>query len=510
MFAPGKQNVGGVVGLEASSASRMMESRAKSALSRLANGLKREQHDYRVSLDVFPVLNTDKLAADMSLAKTGAERGAREDPASNTLHLDDMENAIVERVEAEKISAHGTLLDQVRTYKERLASLDFDGRFGAIRQAAPAAVTEFRAEASQGRDELHNLRRHLRELEIERDAFRRRHNLARTAHWASGGNLTVKVGVLLILFVFEVFLNGFFLAKGNELGYLGGASEALTFALLNIGVAFLIAVVGVREINHRNPFRKLFGVLALLVYLALLVTINLSLAHYREVSAAMVSDAGREVLTRLQTAPLALVDFKSWLLFGLGVLCSLIAFVDSFLIFDPYPGYASLEKRRAAAHDAYIRRKNELIERLLDIRDEAIEILEEANRDLSIRRSEHDSILESRARLVRLFAAHQAHLDRAVNALLSIYREANRGLRRTPPPQRFAEAYMLDKIPPEPEMPDQNAREDLRRAIVESQGLLAGQIEAIHGEFEQAFASYREIDNFVEEDPVVATSAKAA
>ena len=487
-----------------------MESRAKSALSRLANGLKREQHDYRVSLDVFPVLNTDKLAADMKLAKTGAERGAREDPASDTLALDDMENAIVERVEAEKISAHGTLLDEIRTYKERLTGLDFEGRFGAIRQAAPAAVTEFRAEAAQGRDELHGLRRHLNDLELERDEFRRRHNLTRTARWASGGNLTVKVGVLLILFVFEVFLNGFFLAKGSELGYLGGASEAFTFALLNIGVAFLIAVVGVREINHRNPFRKLFGVVSLLVYVALLIIVNLSLAHYREVSAAMIGDAGREVLLRLRTAPLALVDFKSWLLFGLGVLCSLIAFADSFLIFDPYPGYASLEKRRAGAHDAYIRRKSELIERLLEIRDEAIEILEEANRDLSIRRSEHDSILESRARLVRLFAAHQAHLDRAANVLLSIYREANRGLRKTRPPQRFSASYVLEKFPVEQELLETSARDDLRRSIAESQGVLTAQVEAIHAEFELAFASYREIDNIVEEKPVVATSAKAA
>src|SRR6202040_1601698 len=170
---------------------------------------------------------------------------------------------------------------------------------------------------------------------------------------------------------------------------------------------------------------KLFGLFALLFYLFLLVAINLSLAHYREVSAALITDAGREVLLRLRTTPFALVDLKSWLLFGLGVLCSLIAFADSFLIFDPYPGYASLEKRRAGAHDAYIRRKNDLIAKRLDIRDEPIEILEEANRDLSIRRSEHDSILESRARVARLFAAHQSHLDRAVNVLLAVYREAN-------------------------------------------------------------------------------------
>jgi hypothetical protein len=487
-----------------------MELRPKSALARLVNGLKREQHDYRPSLEVFPTLKVDKLAADLELAQIGTARGARDEPAADSSALDDIENRIIERIEAENNVAHGTLLDELRTYRERLTSLDFEGRFATIRQAAPAAVSEFRAEAAQGRDELHSLRRHLRDLETERDEFQRRHRLKRTARWASGGNLTLKIGILLILFVFEVFLNGFFLAKGSELGYLGGAAEAITFALLNVGVSFLIGAAGVRELNHRNVFRKLFGLISLLCYLALLIGLNLALAHYREVSGALISDAGREVLVRLRTTPLAIADLKSWLLFGLGILCSLIAFADSFLIFDPYPGYGPLEQRRGSAHDAYIRRKNDLIASLLDIRDKAVEILEEANRDLAIRRSEHDSILESRARLLRLFAAHQTHLDRAANALLTVYREANKGTRKTPAPPRFASSYPIEKFPIEQELPDMPAREDLRRSIAESQAVLVGQVEAVHAEFERAFASYREIDDLIEEKTLARSNAKAA
>jgi hypothetical protein len=486
----------------------------RSALARLLNGLRREQHDYRPSLEVFPALNIDKLASDLALASAGAGRGAREEPPPDSVAFDDIDNRIVERVEAEKNAAHGVLLDELRTYQERLTGLDFEGRFGTIRQAAPAAVSEFRAEAAQGRDELHRLRRHLRELETERDEFQRRHKLKRTAHWASGGNLTLKVGVLLAVFVFEVFLNGFFLSKGSELGYLGGAAEAFTFALLNVGVSFLIAAAGVRQLNHRNWFRKLFGLCALVCFLVLAVLLNLALAHYREVSGSLVSDAGREVLARLQAAPLAIADVKSWLFFALGILCALIAFGDAFLIFDPYPGYAPLEKRRAEAHDAYIRRKNDLIERLLEIRDEAIEILEEANRDLSLRRSEHDAILESRARLARLFAAHQSHLERAANALLAVYREANKRARKTPPPARFAAAFTLDKLPIEQGLLETSAREDLRQAIGQSQMMLDSQIQAIHAEFEKAFASYREIDDLVEErtvaKPSIRPGAKAA
>ena len=481
-----------------------------SALARLVGGLKREQHDYRASLEVFPALNIGKLAADLAVGRLGAERGAEEAPVSDSVVLDDVEGRIVERVEAEKNSAHGVFLDELHLYKERLSGLDFEGRFATIRQAAPAAVSEFRAEAAQGRDELHSLRRHLRDVEAERDDFRRRHRLTRAARWAAGGNLTLKIGILLSLFVFEVFLNGFFLAKGSELGYVGGAAEALTFALLNIGVSFLAGAVGVRELNHRNYMRKVFGLLALICYLAIAVGLNLTLAHYREAAGSFVSDAGQEVLVRLRTAPLGITDVKSWLFFSIGMLCSLIAFGDSYLIFDPYPGYGMLEKRRAAAYDAYIQRKNELIAALLAIRDQAIEILEEANRDLSIRRSEYDAILESRTRLVRLFEAHQTHLDRTANALLSTYREANRRSRKTPPPPRFAVPYALEKISTEHELLPISARDDLRRSIAESQAVLVDQVGAIHDEFERAFATYREIDDLVEEPSIARSNAKAA
>jgi hypothetical protein len=481
-----------------------------SALMRLVGGLKREQHDYRASLEVFPALNIAKLAADLRVGQQGAQRGANEEPSTDSIAFDDVESLIIERVESEKNSAHAIFLDELHLYTERLSGLDFEGRFATIRQAAPAAVSEFRAEAAQGRDELHSLRRHLRDLEAERDDFRRRHRLVRAARQSVGGNLTLKVGILALLFVFEVFLNGFFLAKGSELGYIGGAAEALTFALFNIGVSFLAGAIGVRELNHRNYGRKLIGLVALAAYLVLAIGINLTLAHYREAAGSLISDAGHEVLVRLRTAPLAIADVKSWLFFGIGILCSLVAFGDSYLLFDPYPGYGTLEKRRAAAYGAYIRWKNELIAALLTIRDHAIEVLEEANRDLSVRRGEYDAIMEGRARLVRLFDAHQIHLDRTANALLSTYREANKRTRTTPSPFRFGVPYAIEKVPAEQELAPALAREDLRRSIEDSQAVLTDQIKAIHEEFERAFASYREIDDLVKEKTIARSSAKAA
>ena len=71
-------------------------------------------------------------------------------------------------------------------------------------------------------------------------------------------------------------------------------------SLVNVGVSFLIAVLGVRELNHRNLLRKLFGLISLFGYLALVLCLNLALAHYREAAGSLVSDAGHEVLVRLR------------------------------------------------------------------------------------------------------------------------------------------------------------------------------------------------------------------
>ena len=66
----------------------------------------------------------------------------------------------------------------------------------------------------------------------------------------------------------------------------------------------------------------------------------------------------------------------------------------------------------------------------------------------------------------------------------------------------------MEKFPIEEELLETSARDDLRRSIAESQAVLVGQVSAIHAEFERAFASYREIDELVEEKTVA--NAKAA
>src|SRR5262249_39807859 len=90
------------------------------------------------------------------------------------------------------------------------------------------------------------------------------------------------------------------------------------------------------------------------------------------------------------------------------------------------------------------------------------------------------------------------------------YHEANKRQRKTPPPPRFSARFPLDKFPIDEGWLETSARDDLRRSIADSQAVLVGQVQAIHAEFERAFASYREIDELVEEKTFARSDAKAA
>jgi hypothetical protein len=472
-----------------------------SAIARIRALLSQPTHAYRPATTVFLDLSVDRVADELRLAVQGSQRGAQNRPSSDAQTLDDVEHQTIERVEAHKQDSNGIYLDHLHTYDERLTALSFEERFAIIQQAAPEAVGDFRAEATIGRDELFVLRRRLNETELERERFRARHRIERPARLASLGKIILKIGVLAILFILEVVINGSFLAKANLGGLLGGAAQAVTFAGLNIIASFFWGMVLIRLVNRRNYLLKLIGLLSFLTYLAFAVALNLTLSHLREIPPAVsLNDTiGQEVLHRLLTAPAGLTDINSWVLFAIGLIFSLIAMVDGLLFFDPYMGYSGLERRWIEASRQFANARIDLIERLRDIREDAAEVMNEAARDLSVRRSEYDALLQGRARLSQRFEHHQSQIEQSCRALLEIYREANRGARSTPAPGYFAKAYSMPRISYAGNEPNPSARETLRQMIADTQALLNQQTMAIHEAFDGAVRTYREIDELLPE-----------
>lgn len=464
------------------------------SLNRLWEGVRETSHDFRVSTQVFPSVDVERLAKTLDLVNHAKTNGEENRPATEPDVLDEVEAKVIETVEADKQAAHQLLEDQFQVFADRLNNLDFEGRFGQIRTAVVSSVADFKAEVARGLDELHPLRKRLDEAQREKVAFKKRHGIDRAARVQSRAAKFLKIAVLVLVLVLESFFNGVYLSQGSEQGLVGGFMEAFGFSSVNVGFAFIFAVFCVRQIAHRSWFRKLLGAISVLAYFGIAGVLNLALAHYRDASSETFVQASKEVITRLQTAPLELADFNSWILFGVGFLFSLTAFIDSYFLADPYPGFGGVESRERAAQDSYIDQKNYLIDRLKEIRDDHNDKVDDIIKDLSKRRQEHSAIIGNRARMVELFMAYQNQLEAVANTLLKIYRSANTKARTDSPPGHFRESYPMPRINPGSSLPGEWNDGELAATIKTTQAELSDQIKLVGAEFQAAVASYHQLD----------------
>lgn len=468
------------------------------ALNRLWGAVRESSHDFRASTDIFPGFDIQKVSDSLDLVANGQANGAQNRPSKSARAPDEVEQRIIAKIEEEKRTSYQVLEDQFHTFADRLRNLDFEGQFGLIRQANITSLSDFKAEVTMGEDELHGLRRDLKIAEDELTHFKEIHGLKRAAKETASSHIFLKVSFLVFLLLFETVVNGLFLAEGSQQGLVGGVVEALAFASLNVGVAVLLAIFVVRNIVKRSWLSKLAGLIGVGVYVAAAVAINLALAHYRELSEIAFSDVGREVITRLKNQPFGLEDVKSWTLFGVGLLFSVGALVDSYYLTDPYPGFSSTQKRVRLARQYYIERKKELVDGLKDVRDEYNEKVDLIIRDLSQRRAEHQAIIAHRARNADLFREHQNQLERSANTLLTIYRDANRAARSEPEPKYFATSYKMDRLKPTEIVAEWNDK-DLAERIAQAQEELTRQMEKIGEEFSIAANRYRQLDTLFPE-----------
>lgn len=478
------------------------------ALNRLWETVRESNHDFRSTTDVFPIIEVEKVSRTLELVERGAESGSANQPPKAARALDDTEQRIVAKVEAEKKASYQILEDRFDHFSDRLKSLDFQGQFSLIRSANASSLSDFKAEAVRGEDELHILRDDMLVAENQLVKFKQKHNLERAAKITSPEMWAFKVSVIVFLVLIETFMNGNFLGEGSSQGLIGGIIEAFVFAVVNIGYALALGLACSKLLAHRSIVFKLGGYLTFAAYVVVAVGINLALAHYREIAEVSFEGAGTAVIERLRTNPAGLTDLKSWLLFGLGLLFSIVAFADACLMTDPYPGFASTEKQRNVKRTRYRSRKDHLIENLTDIRNDHNNKVNDIIRELSNRRQDFQATIAHRARVISLFNEHQNHLEQAANSLLTIYREANRKSRTNPEPKYFGTTYRMDRLNAVPHVHEEWNDQELAVEINKHQQELTEQVKRIGEAYSVAIDRYHQLDTIFPGDINGQTKAK--
>lgn len=472
------------------------------SLAKLKGLVDRPVHAYRAGTETFVDLDVQRLADSMKLVERGTARGKEQQPPTDDTALDAVESEIVETVNAAQKQAHDELENQLTGFRNRLIDLDFEARFSGIKDVAQSGLADLKGEQQMGLDDLHGVRRGFTEAEQHLEAFRKQHRLTRPGKTGSGLSTTLKWLIIVAILLFEVVTNATLLSKGSDMGLAGGIIQAVLFALLNVGVPLLIAIKGLPFLMHGNLLAKLWGLFWLAVFLAFTLALNLGLAHYREAGATSLEDAGAKVMERITPYLTAegwphlfqFAEFQSWILFSLGVLFATIALIDGFSLYDRYPGYQEATDGRKKAQDKYADMRRTRIQDLLEVRQQYQDTVSDLRADLSKRRTEHEAIVNHRARQLTLFREHQNQLEKAGEALLRAYRDANIQARTTPAPARFNQPFQLSRITVQLAKENEWNTDELKAAIKEAQGDLEKVMATLTEHFDASLKSYRELD----------------
>lgn len=466
-----------------------------SARRELSGKLKHGQDRLVPSVQPFLELDLEKIKNDLHLIKEGQERGEKNLPPSPSDVFDDVEHRIITTIETELKRQQQSFSDQLNAYHQCITSLDLENEAINIGGAAQRASSEFVVKVNEGKATLFTLWRNVCMIENQWNDFRKKHGLQYPADYPL--SRLWNFAIIILILAVESILNGSFLARGLETGYIGGVVQAFVIAAINVFFGVFLGDSIIRHLFHRNYILRTIAIVELPISCGFAVFFNLMVGHYRDALGGSDPMHASEIALNTFTAhPFALAALQSWMLFAMGLFFWMVAAIDGFKMDDPYPGYGKINRKHEEITQDYTNEKTNIIDDLSRTRDQALDYIRDARRSLAEGSATLSSVLGCRSRLIHLFEAHQTYLSRAANDLLSVYRNANMRSRTTPAPLHFNSCYSLSKPPPPASLPYVINETLLDTHISESDEALKKAISQVNAQFEKAAGEFRQIGEF--------------
>jgi hypothetical protein len=413
------------------------------AFGKLAEAIRGDNSPAKAQGYLKPI-DTGAMARQLNLDATAAERGARDQPASNSQSLDVVEQQITHAIESEWSWHGGELINNLRAYAARLIEFSVQTELANIHLLARNTLTKLRDANHRAEAELGPLRETFVSFRDELRDFRAKHKLKRAARDPS--NRLTTLGLLFVLIGVEAAVNGVFFAKGSEFGLVGGIVTAVGVSFANVIFAFALGLFPMRWMNHRNYLVKLIGLIFTLAGFAALIALHGFAAHYRDAIAVVSEDRALQVaVASLLKSPFVLNDLNSYYLFGIGTIWALAAIWKGYTNDDPYPRYGAHYRRAVAARNEYSDEHAALFDDLNDIKEKTVAAIEAGTRRIPHFPQQAAQIRSQRTGFLQAFGAYETSIETAANQLLSRYRDGNLARRKTPAPEHFDTAWKLPR-----------------------------------------------------------------
>ena len=339
---------------------------------------------------------------------------------------------------------------------------------------------EMKGAVAEERPDLAGLAREAQHAVGEVNRFKR--DEGRTADADYPASRWLHWGILVALIVVETLVNGLFFGANVEGGLLAGTSYAVLISVVNVAVLGGVLAAMVRQVHHRDPRRRIGGLVGLVTVAVVAVFWNLFVAHYREAlpsdyplppeTAELAqspvtqspqtdslpetcwrgpdeTDADQEALCLFRASPFGLNGFYSYMLLLIGLAMCAGAAIDWFKTDDPYPGYGRRERHRRKTDERLQDDRRELLSQLNEVHDEAAGKLRNDFRDpVEARRLALSDYHKLHARHTDL-CGFARDLEKSCSGALGIYRTANREARSTPEPPIWQHPWVVDWDLPE-------------------------------------------------------------
>ena len=243
-----------------------------------------------------------------------------------------------------------------------------------IEQAVAKALSDI--ETLAGKWELDALRTEYADKLNDYNRFKERNRLDREPYYPKSklrhSLWAIAAGIV------ETGLNGVLLAVGEQSGLIGGYGLALMIAVVNVGAAFAAGNIA-RFINDRSATRRSFVFLFVwLLCPCLFVLLNLLVAHYRDAILAVLAsggyvetlESGKRAVESFLESWFGVSGFRSWLLFGMGMIAAGVGAWKGYSMEDPYPGYGRRHRARNDALDNLQKKRRDVAHEIDKIREE--------------------------------------------------------------------------------------------------------------------------------------------
>lgn len=388
----------------------------------------------------FLPINVENVKSILKLSERAQENGSKSVPRTATSSKDAMAEEIDSYLATLISLAQDKLLSYLTAIKE-LTNHQSDGSPQMITEIYEAAKSDIKKTARNHYNRLFAIRQNWIRGERELGEFRASHQLLGPARYPDDKTLTY--GVIFFILIVELVVNAYALGAAHPEGPLGVFVEIMMFGVANIGVAYLLGNFIWRYFNHVAVGRKLIAGILAVPMMTFLIFLNFLLAHYRDALSKVdannnltdmlssVQRLGATATESLLTNPIAMEDFKSYLLLFVGILASIIATKKSYDLDDPYPGYGKLQREQEkigrefnSEQDASFRDMNDMVEDYSEQINGQLDILKGSERAIHFRKNDVHQLYER-------YESWLGSIESAGHALYAYYREENMKVRKS-------------------------------------------------------------------------------